>query len=178
MERLFKLNDGTVVSVEEYITKIKREPDGDKRVVMMVKDGLVASFQTTPEYDIAVSPLSVEELKILSQRDILTIVSLSLRPNVGKFFQNLEETHYPPNTPTNQLYEFYVLSWEEVRWYVAMIPMNDWDKAQAEAKNLGFKLADGVPTMFSGDGAVHFPLDGQYVYTIEGEYKPDQVTII
>ena len=47
------------------------------------------------------------------------------------------------------------------------------------AKECGLRLANGVPTIFDGDGAHQFPLEGPTVFTLEiGTDGADRVDIV
>jgi len=91
----------------------------------------------------------------------------------GKLFNvKMEYTYFAPRSGKNYLYEMVLMKWPDpsfapFMWSICSFPISFRPQAEALAKECGLRLANGIPTIFMGDGAHHFPLDGETVFTLE-----------
>lgn len=92
------------------------------------------------------------------------------RPGVNLFASILEYKFYPPNTPKNAEFIMQILRWEGLVYSVISIPMKEKSYAEAVAKTVGMRIANGVPTMFDSPGEPKFfPVRVDHAFTIENE---------
>ncbi len=93
------------------------------------------------------------------------------RAGVNLFASILEYKFYPPNTPKNEEFIMQILRWEELTYSIISIPMKEKAYAEAVAKTVGMRIANGVPTMFGGPGGEpkFFPVRVDHAFTIENE---------
>ncbi|MCR4286097.1 MAG: hypothetical protein NUW00_04355 [Candidatus Kaiserbacteria bacterium] len=89
------------------------------------------------------------------------------RPGVLDCFQTLENSYFHPGTPRNHLFILRVLEWMDILWGVVSIPIGEKHLMERSAQLNRLKVADGVPTMFVDDGAYHFPVSNERVFTLE-----------
>lgn len=91
----------------------------------------------------------------------------------GKLFNvKMEYTFFAPRSGKNYLYEMVLMKWPDPSfaqflWAICSFPIEFRPQAEAVAKECGLRLANGIPTIFDQDGAHHFPLDGETVFTLE-----------
>lgn len=103
------------------------------------------------------------------------VVCMATRPGVQLYCTTLEYTYYPPRTPANDLFGLNIVQWNDLTFYVLSVPLADRNRCELVAKNLGMRLADGVPTIFDHKGKHNFPLQGSNVWSLEGNYKGDEI---
>ncbi len=89
------------------------------------------------------------------------------RPGVTDCLQTLEHTHYPPDTPKNELFTLVILKWQEIEWVVASIPSNDHFHMASAARAHGLRVVRGKPMILTGDGVHSFPIEARRLYTLE-----------
>lgn len=99
----------------------------------------------------------------------LFIVSMIDRPGSSVFASDLEYNHFPPGTPLNDAYQFYIKKWEELTWVIIQVPMIYKELVWEIAERHGMRVADGIPMILSNKGRVSFPLQGDNVFTLENK---------
>lgn len=100
------------------------------------------------------------------------------------FNTRMEYTYFAPRSGKNYLFEMVLIKWprpDMFMWSICSFPIEYRPQAEALAKECGLRLANGIPTIFDQDGAHHFPLDGETVFTLENVaghkvYNNDEAT--
>lgn len=133
-------------------------------------------FGTTSEADIRSRSYDPEKTVIIGMPD---------RLGVKGFIVQLEHRLFPPaDARQNDLFELFIMKWQEILWMVVSIPREYEGRARELAKEHGVKLADGIPMTFgdlpftvllsnrpseatAGQGLVGFPVDGPRAFTLE-----------
>lgn len=125
-----------------------------------------------------VERVTTEHLKEQNRRkDKLNIACLLIRGVTGVFCSTLENLWYTPGTPKNSSFGCIYFKWQDMVYAIITIPIEDKPKAEAVAKRVGARIADGIPTLiggpdpkinFAGIPAEQFPLNNQYTFTLEG----------
>lgn len=129
------------------------------------------------------TPVSWGQLRpMAADRHNLFLVAFGLRPMARLFFTDLEHNFFPPMTPSNAEFQFFVLEFDGDPYLMACIPKRCKPEAMLVADRCGLRLADGVPHSISTgeDGKPHievFPLKSRNVWTLENRkdsilYKP------
>lgn len=87
------------------------------------------------------------------------------------FNVKMEYTYFAPRSGKNYLFEMVLMSWPggpmPFMWAICSFPIEYRPQAEELAKECGLRIADGIPTIFTGNGAQRFPLDGPTVFTLE-----------
>ena len=95
------------------------------------------------------------------------------RPGVHLFCSTLEYKFYPPGTEKNKDFTFQLIKWKvddlEMIYAVASIPMKEKAYAEATAKIVGMRIANGVPTLINGGKPNFFPIQCDNAFTIEND---------
>ncbi len=89
------------------------------------------------------------------------------RPGVEDCIQMLEQSYYKPGTDRNHLFIMRVLEWQDMLWVIVSIPIGEKAHMERVAQVNGLRVANGVPTMLSGDGVHRFPVSNDRVFTLE-----------
>lgn len=94
------------------------------------------------------------------------------RPGVQGCMETLENTHYAPGTERNKLFELRMIKWEGLVYALISIPKEEREYMTRAAAANGLRIANGYPTMLSGDGkgnlkVEHFPARSDSVFTLE-----------
>jgi hypothetical protein len=102
----------------------------------------------------------------------LVVISLLLRKRVEELVARVENELYPPGTPANDLFQLYFLQWPEsapLQWFIFTMPWQDEKRVRELAGELGFRLNQGVPVVYSGGQANIWPVrQSARTFTIEG----------
>lgn len=88
------------------------------------------------------------------------------RIGVLAFITFLEYRHFPPK-PFNDDFQMALVRWEMMEYAVVVIPRAKEDLARVILKELGLRIADGIPRCISSTGTCSFPIDLPNVFTIE-----------
>lgn len=103
------------------------------------------------------------------------------RLGISIFNTRLEYEHFPPDTKANNEFRFIIYTWQEIKWAISGIPKGCLKTAEEIAEACGLRIADGVPTIISGQSVEHFPLSYPNVFTLENtegheaySLKPDE----
>lgn len=133
--------------------------------------------EVKPEED-RFGEISEEEMKRFPSDypDEAFIVVDLMRPNVEGWVQELETTHYPPDTAKNAEFEFFLVKWPKdvmMLWAIIGIPLKDIHLAEELAKKYKLHLTPQARPMVMGPtGPQWFPIDeGKNVYTVQGGYE-------
>lgn len=113
---------------------------------------------------------SDEELqKFVANPDFIHYVGMlnPPRPGLTDCMQTLEFKYFRPGTPRNELFNVRILEWEEIQWVIVSIPIKEKHLMERAAQVNRLRVADGVPTVFSGRGANQFPISNERVFTLE-----------
>ena len=102
------------------------------------------------------------------------VVCMANRAGVRLFCTKLEYTHFPPRTAANKDFELAIMKWQGLEFFVVRVPPSARPWCNKIAADLGMRLADGVPTMFDYKGSYSFPLQGDNIWTLEGEFEGDE----
>lgn len=89
------------------------------------------------------------------------------RPGVRLCMVRMEYENYIPDTPSNDNFQLFLMKWQDMTWALMGILAGDVDKLIKIAADCGVQIADGVPTVFSGDGVDVFPVRGGQVFSLE-----------
>lgn len=82
------------------------------------------------------------------------IVTIEGRPGSLIWMTDLEYSYFEPDTPRNDLFQIYLMKWEDINWSIVQIPAEDFNIAQEFAAKYNLRFADGVPMVISGGGQV------------------------
>lgn len=104
------------------------------------------------------------------------IIADNFRPGYTPYLQELEYTHYTPDTEKNSLFELLLIRWEDLVWAVAVIPLADLSIAEEVGKTYNFRLAQGcTPVIIGGEESVPFPIkSADNVFSVQGFLKDEQ----
>ena len=98
----------------------------------------------------------------------LVIAYMNVLPRARLFAVQLEHWHFPPLTPLNKVFHYGLLTWLDMPWTVAAVPMGARPTVEKVAADNNLRLANGFPLCFDGSGAPQkFPFCGDNVYTLE-----------
>ena len=112
--------------------------------------------------------VSLSELQKLDEDPSLFHIAVTmLRDGAVAFVTLLELKHYSPDTPENDRLIFHMMDFGGIPSGVMTIPAEDRWKAEEVAAMLKMRLADGVPTMISGEGVLRFPMHSARVWNLE-----------
>jgi hypothetical protein len=98
---------------------------------------------------------------------LVHFAAMLLRLGVRECSQTLEDAHYKPGTPRNDLFQLRLIQWEGLLWALITIPIAEREFMDRAAAANGLRVANGVPTMISRDGIAKFPANGPRVFTLE-----------
>jgi hypothetical protein len=76
------------------------------------------------------------------------------RVAVPAFAAAIEWYWYPPDSERNRLFDVYSTKWAALDWIIIAFPNGRLPAVRRLAKQLGLRLADGVPTVVGNPGAV------------------------
>lgn len=112
---------------------------------------------------------SMAELKACITPDKIGFILMYAPRRIGviSFATFLEYRHFKPGTPANDQFEMALVKWEQMNFAIVVIPRIHRNQAQWILKQLGLRLADGVPTVIESSGVKHFPIDLPNVFTVE-----------
>lgn len=126
------------------------------------------------------APVTLEQIRerVINQ-DRLFIVVLLSRRSVSVFMVDLEYRHYIPDTPHNDLFEMFVVRWEDMQWVIIEIPKNDLEIAKKVAQKYDLEIQLGhIPVVVDSNGPKQFPVQGENVATLinlsPGMSPPDE----
>lgn len=109
-----------------------------------------------------------EQLKVfVTDLKWVHFVAMLQRPGVSACMETLEETHYKPGTDANGLFELRLKNWEGIIGVIVSIPVEDKPKMERAAAANGLRIANGVPHMISGGKVSHFPIENDWIFTLE-----------
>lgn len=91
------------------------------------------------------------------------------RPGIQLCLTELEYKYYVPGTKRNDDFQLRIMEWSEIVWAIATIPIDDRHLMERVAGKCGLRIADGVPTMMTGNGIEQFPLNGDRVFSLENK---------
>lgn len=110
------------------------------------------------------------------------------RPYVCLYSLLLEHRHYEPHVKErNDLFQVWIVRWQDIDWQLIAIPVQDRPLAEAVAREVGLRFANGTPTLIVQAGkvsavgstrisptmdAIRFPFDTPNVYTLENRPAP------
>lgn len=94
-------------------------------------------------------------------------VGMLARPGVYECSQTLEDTHYTPGTPRNDLFGLIIIHWQGLAWGLISIPADEKDFMVRAAAASGLRIANGIPHMIGPEGMSRFPANGPNVFGLE-----------
>lgn len=83
------------------------------------------------------------------RQDLAHLVFARARPGALVLAVCVEWYWYAPGTPRNRFFHLRLLEWEGMDWAAASFPQPRLPAARRLAKQLGMRLADGVPTLLA-----------------------------
>lgn len=98
--------------------------------------------------------------------DWFHVVCMVSRPGTILFIRKLELEHYRPSTPRNNLYNLVDIDWEDLKWIVISIPLNERHLADKVAKECGMAFSDGIPHMIERGKVKQFPMSSERVFSL------------
>lgn len=114
----------------------------------------------------------LEQLKqFMGNEEFIHYVGMLIppRPGVSECIALLEHRHFKPGTVRNHLLIMHMISWSEIIWSIASIPIAERSKMEEVADECGLRAVEGVPAMISGEGMDVFPVDNERTYTFENK---------
>ncbi len=108
-------------------------------------------------------------ISMSKDKDKLFIVCMTGCPGIRSFIMSLEYSHFPPGTPMNDLFQYYLSKWEEMQWEIVQVPIKYKDLVWKVAEENRMRIVDGVPQLIGGGEQKPFPLTGDNVFTVENE---------
>src|ERR1700719_946525 len=112
------------------------------------------------------------ELEFLKLKDNIHLVTMTTRPGAIALVSSIECFWFSPKKNLNHLFNITMLEWEGIHWSVVSIPKYKLQPVKKLAKQLGMRIADGVPTMIKAGSISTFPggivngLSNRDMYTI------------
>ncbi len=117
---------------------------------------------------------SFDDLKAwVAKPEWIHFACVAHRPGLQECMSTLENTHYDPKDKAkNDLFEVRIIHWQALPFVLISIPKDDRPHMERAAAANGLRIADGTPTMISGDASGHpkvdhFPAQGANVFTLE-----------
>jgi hypothetical protein len=89
------------------------------------------------------------------------------RPGLTECMTLVEHKHFPPGTDRNELFILRFIKWSDMVWVMMSIPIEDKNLVEDIAKECGLRIANGVPTMFTGNVIQQFPVNNERIFTFE-----------
>lgn len=81
---------------------------------------------------------------------------------------HLEYEKYPPhNKELNNRFQLFIIDHQDIRFLLISVPLEDRHIAERYASQYGCKFADGVPTVFCGQGDPLFPIQHKHIWSVE-----------
>lgn len=94
-------------------------------------------------------------------------IVLLIREGAVECAQELEHRHYSVGTMRNDLFHVRFTNWSNLPWYIVSIPYGEQKMMEEVAREYGFRVADGIPTLLGFGPVATFPLSGDRVFTLE-----------
>lgn len=112
---------------------------------------------------------TIEEMKAKITLDKIGFICCIAPRRIGviSFMTFLEYRHFKPGTPANELFQMALINWETMGFALVVIPWIHLEQAKWILKQLGLRVADGVPTLIHAGGVKRFPIDLPNVFTVE-----------
>jgi hypothetical protein len=89
------------------------------------------------------------------------------RPGLQGCMEELEWTHYPPDTPAGDQFQLRVLQWSGLWWALISIPIGDKHLMDAVAARHGLRAGEGTIISAGPDGVFRFPARGDRVFSLQ-----------
>jgi len=117
--------------------------------------------------------------EMCNKTSVVNYVGMVSRPGVHLFGCYMEHKFYPPWKPElNKNFQLHVVKWPKegptMEWIIYTVPVVDYKFIEMSLRatnefleDPGVRIANGVPTMFSGDDIETFPVNGKNTFTIE-----------
>lgn len=119
--------------------------------------------------------MQTEQLMDLKGRTDKCVIVSSIRPGSQLFATKLEYEHYPPRTKANDKFDIGMFIWNELPVNLVVIPREDAHLAHKVAEELGLRLNNELVMTLLFDGKKEdFPLHGDHVFMMEGDYEGDE----
>lgn len=100
--------------------------------------------------------------------DRFGFVCMSMRVGCASLFTHLEYEHYNPNDPAlNDRFQVFIIRHQGLDFQLISIPLEDRHLAEKMAEKYGCRFADGLPTVFGGDGDPMFPIRHKHIWSVE-----------
>jgi hypothetical protein len=109
---------------------------------------------------------ATETEKFFSEPGRNHYVVMMIRPGAQDCLKSLEQAHYTPGTPQNELFHLRALEWSDLIWIIASIPEADHTFMEKAATATGLRISSGIPVVVSTN-IERFPLSGKNVYSLE-----------
>jgi hypothetical protein len=87
------------------------------------------------------------ELEFLKYKDNIHLVTMTTRPGSFALITAIEWFWFSPRKNLNHLFNLTLIKWEGLDWLVVSIPKYKLQEVKKLAKQLGMRIANGVPTM-------------------------------
>ena len=112
---------------------------------------------------------SIEEVaaRLNNDNSRCVIATMLNRPGSSLFMVKLEYTHFTPDTPANDQFNFHVIYFCGMPWVVCDIPADKELLAIPIAESCGLRLTHNVPMMIEETGYVTFPICGSNFRCLE-----------
>jgi hypothetical protein len=116
------------------------------------------------------------EPEFLKFENNIHLVSMTTRPGSYALISAIEWFWFSPKKNLNHLFNLTIVRWEGLDWLVTSIPKYKLQAVKQLAKQLGMRIADGVPVMIKNGGTFIFPggsLNGSNnkdMFTIENDH--------
>ncbi len=89
------------------------------------------------------------------------------RPGVRLCFTRLEYDYFPPGTKSNDELFLRLINWEDMVWGIISIPKEKKELMERVASEIGLRIADGTPYLFTNGKVKVFPLNNERAFTLE-----------
>lgn len=87
------------------------------------------------------------EHEFLKFKDNVHLVSMTTRPGAYALISAIEWFWFSPRKNLNHLFNLTMVRWEGLDWFVVSIPKHKLKDVKQLAKQLGMRIADGVPSL-------------------------------
>lgn len=118
------------------------------KAVVELKDNHGMRFEKVG-YDIVAMKVNLDEMLELAKDQTKAHAIVQADRPGGEFFaQYLEQTHFTPDTPANQEYEYRLFRWEKMMYSIMSIPVEKKHLFAEAAKESKLKVQDAIPLTF------------------------------
>jgi hypothetical protein len=104
--------------------------------------------------------------QLVAKQGYIYLIGCTIRPGALRFATQLEYTHYPPQTPLNEMYNIFHTVYNKSPFYIVEVPTTDHEKIVELATECNLKLVNGKP-FAPGQSSFRLVCDSASCFTLE-----------